>query len=150
MICGNGYGLKCFPLRKALKWCFFIFKKLFLRSAHQNNLKTYIKYINKIFLKKKLKNMISRALFFWVLQYLSYSFLYFLTLSRIKVTMSILIDWTQWQLPSKFMARLDASFQLKINKISMLIVSFVCKKVLSSSLYILCVYWLNFFKNNLM
>jgi len=32
---------------------FFIFKKLFLRSGHQNNLKTYIKNINKMFFKKK-------------------------------------------------------------------------------------------------
>ena len=34
------------------KWCFFIFKKLFLRSARQNNLK-YTKKL--IFYKKKLK-----------------------------------------------------------------------------------------------
>ena len=41
-----GYFSKCFSFENASKWCFFfILKKLFLISAHQNNLKT-LKSIN--------------------------------------------------------------------------------------------------------
>jgi uncharacterized membrane protein YciS (DUF1049 family) len=36
---------KCFSLGNILKWCFFILKKLFLMSAHQNDMKT-LKNIN--------------------------------------------------------------------------------------------------------
>jgi len=39
-----GYFLKCFSLENTSKWYFFIFKKLFLISAHQNDLKTLKKY----------------------------------------------------------------------------------------------------------
>ena len=35
--CGCGCFSKCFSCRNVLKWYFFIFKKLFLRSAHQND-----------------------------------------------------------------------------------------------------------------
>jgi hypothetical protein len=38
--CGNGEGLKCFSLRNTSKWSFLFFKKLFLTSPYQNNLKT--------------------------------------------------------------------------------------------------------------
>jgi len=57
---GCDYFSKCFSFRNALKWYFFIFKKLFLISAYQNNLKIQ-KNINvkqkklKIFLKRKNK-----------------------------------------------------------------------------------------------
>ena len=37
--CVRDCFLKCFLLENTLKWYFFIFKKLFLISAHQNYLK---------------------------------------------------------------------------------------------------------------
>jgi hypothetical protein len=43
--CGSGGGLKCFSFRNVSKWSFFIFKKIFLTSAHQNDLKTKKKII---------------------------------------------------------------------------------------------------------
>ena len=35
--CGCGCFSKCFSCWNASKWCFFIFKKIFLRSVHQND-----------------------------------------------------------------------------------------------------------------
>jgi hypothetical protein len=43
--CGSGGGLKCFSFRNVSKWSFFILKKIFLTSAHQNDLKTKKKFI---------------------------------------------------------------------------------------------------------
>ena len=38
--CSCNFFLKCFSLKNILKWYFFIFKKIFLILAHQNNLRT--------------------------------------------------------------------------------------------------------------
>jgi hypothetical protein len=52
--CDNNDGSKYFLLRNALKYIFFIFKKLFLILSHQNNFKKYIYiYIYKLFQVKK-------------------------------------------------------------------------------------------------
>jgi hypothetical protein len=51
--CGYGYFLKYFLQKKYIKIIFFLFKKLFLSSAHQNNLKIQ-KNIN--LKQRKIKN----------------------------------------------------------------------------------------------
>jgi len=47
----GSYGSKCFSLEMHQNDIFFIFKKLFLRLVHQNDLKTLI-ILNKIKLKQ--------------------------------------------------------------------------------------------------
>jgi hypothetical protein len=47
--CGCDYFSKCFLCRNALNDIFFILKKLFLRSTHQND----PKYIKKLIFSKK-------------------------------------------------------------------------------------------------
>jgi hypothetical protein len=42
--CGGNYFSKCFLYGNALKWYFFILKKLFLISAYQNDQKTLKNY----------------------------------------------------------------------------------------------------------
>jgi hypothetical protein len=56
--CGSGGGLKCFSFRNVSKWSFFIFKKIFLTSAHQNDLKT-----KKIYFKQKKISKFLKMLF---------------------------------------------------------------------------------------
>jgi len=49
---GCGYFLKYFSLRNILKQYIYILKKLFLKSAYQNDLKTQKKNINLKQIKK--------------------------------------------------------------------------------------------------
>jgi hypothetical protein len=59
--CGCGCFSKCFSLRKVCQQYFFIFLKLFLRSTHQDDLKTSKTYYFKAKKKKKNSNFLKSA-----------------------------------------------------------------------------------------